>query len=324
MSLWQLAAEYLQHLATVARSPNTRRNHRCYLHRFLRRLEGEGVSEAHALRRDHIEAFIEELTWSDNGRGGVLCVATRNYYLISIRGFTHWLYEHDQVASDVGARVAYAKEGETLPRNVPSEAQMTQLLAAPSRRSVLGFRDAMVLELLYASGMRTGEVAGLDIGDVDLEGGWAHVREGKGGNDRVVPLGRRASGTLRCYLAEIRPQLLTARRATKTTPALKEGAKDEDALVLNYKGQRFSATGIGRLVVRYVEAAQLGHVTAHGLRHACATHMMRRGAQIRHLQEMLGHRSVKTTEVYTRLNAQEMLEAHAKYHPREQEPGESG
>ncbi len=194
-----------------------------------------------------------------------------------------------------------------MPRKVLSEKEATKLLAQPDGQTLLGFRDRTLLELLYATAVRVAELAGLDVADVDREGVYVRVRHAKGGRDRVVPLGQRAAATVTSYLNGVRPLLVLG---------------NEPALIVSKHGRRLGPKGIETLVAAYGELAGLGRVTPHMLRHACATHMLRHGAQLRHLQELLGHRDVTTTEIYTRLTNDELMEAHRRFHPREQEPAE--
>lgn len=305
MNWAELSEAYLRHLQVLNHSPLTIKNDRSRLRAFLDYLERRQVAEPHALTRELVEDYLGELTWTPTKRGKPLGVATRNLRLAVLKCFVRWLYEHDYVGHNPAAGVDYAREPMTLPRNVLSEVEVLQLLAAPNGRTLLGFRDRTALEILYASGIRVGELVGLDVSDVDIASRCALVRSGKGNKDRMVPLGQRVAATVQSYLAAVRPELAHAQ---------------ELALLVNYRGKRWSAAGVGRMVTAYGTESLAKHVTPHLLRHCCATHMMRRGAPLRHVQELLGHAAVTSTEIYTRLTGQELIEAHAKYHPREQEP----
>lgn len=304
MSLIALTDTYLTSLRSVGCTALTIRNRRSHLRHFVSHLEKLRVSESGDLRREHIEDFIDALVWEPSRFGAAIKVTTRNVRLRTVRSFTRWLYEHDYTGHDVGGMVPYAREPTTLPRNVPSEAEVRQLLKAPDEHNNLGFRDRMVLELLYATAMRVGELVGLDTSDIDLDANCALIRHGKGQKDRVVPLGKRATSTLTSYLQAVRPEL---------------AQEDQTALVVSYLGRRISERGIEELVRGYGRRVGLTHITPHLLRHACATHMMRRGAPLRHVQELLGHADIKNTERYTHLTSRELCEAHARYHPREQQ-----
>jgi len=307
VQLGELVAEFLRYEAVRGSAVLTVKNRQSHLAQFLGYLETCRITEAAELAAEHIEKFAEVLTFSA-GRGGKPRVEkTRNGILISVKLFCRWLLQHDYVAVDAAVSVPYAKEPENLPRGVPSEEAVLRLLAAPNSQTTKGFRDRTILELLYVTGVRVRELNRLDLGDIDLTHGFALVH-GKGSRDRLVPLGRRLSGTLTSYLAAIRP--------TWAKP-------DEQALIVNYLGHRLSTEGAERLVLRYAAQAELGRITPHLLRHACATHMMQHGANLRHVQELLGHKDITTTEIYTKLTQKELLQAHATYHPRSREPLES-
>ena len=304
MSIAELSEDYLKSLVTRGQSTLTIRMRRSQLRGFLKHLERAGLAEPTDLRREHLDGFVEELTWEPTRLGVPMKVATRNGCVLAARQFVRWLHEHDFAAVDAGAQVAYAREPQPLPRGVPSEGEIAKVLAAPDAQTPLGFRDATMLELLYATGLRVRELVRLDVADLDFEHNFAFVRSGKGGKDRVVPIGKRAAARVQSYLAGVRPELVRG---------------DEKALVLNCYGRRLSTEAVERLVRAYGEQAGVKHkLTPHLLRHACATHMMRRGASLRHVQELLGHADIATTELYTRLTQDELCQAHAKYHPREQ------
>jgi integrase/recombinase XerD len=211
------------------------------------------------------------------------------------------------VAVDPSEKVAYCRKGDALPKSILSLEEMKKLLAAPDVHTHFGFRDRVVLELLYSTGLRLRELCSLDVEDVDLADGFVRVRHGKGDRERVTPLGTLAGELVQSYLAEVRPKLLAARKDSFA----------EQALILSQYGERLGPGGIAKLISRHVAAVGLKvHVTPHSFRHTCATHMLRGGANLRHLQEMLGHRRVTSTEVYTRITITELREAHAKFHPR--------
>ncbi|OGQ81463.1 MAG: hypothetical protein A2289_26245 [Deltaproteobacteria bacterium RIFOXYA12_FULL_58_15] len=245
------------------------------------------------------------LCWQPTKTGMPMKVTTRNVRLRSVRCFTQWLYEHDHASHDASAKVVSAREPVELPRNVLSEAEVFALIAVPDTQTLLGYRDKTIIELLYATAIRVRELTHPDVGDIDIKAGVALIRHGKGKKDRVVPMGKRASTTVQTYLEGIHSEL----------------ANDgEVALVVSYLGKRISTEAVANLVRSHGRKAKLKtKVTPHILRHACATHMMRRGAPIRHVQELLGHADIKTTQIYTRLTNQELMEAHAKFHPREQD-----
>ena len=183
-----------------------------------------------------------------------------------------------------------------------SETEMSALLEAPSADDPLGRRDRAILELFYASGLRLSELAGLDLDDVNVSARMVRVL-GKGGKERLVPFNAGAAAALRAYLKD-RDRLIGPRR-------------DTGQLFVNYRGGRLTTRSIDRLVRRYVSAAsvRLG-ISPHALRHSFATHLLQRGADLRVIQELLGHSRISTTQRYTHVNAAQLLEVYNRSHPR--------
>lgn len=283
------------------------RAHRSHLGHFLRFIEREGAAGATEIDREVIESYMDELAWVPTRTGQPMKAETRNGQLWSIKALFQWLVATDVLAANPTEKVAYCRKADALPKSIVSLDEMKKLLLAPDVQTHLGFRDRVVLELLYSSGLRLRELCNLDVLDVDPAGGFVRVRHGKGDRERVTPMGKVVAELIESYLAEVRPKLLAARNDKFA----------DQALILSQYGERLGPRGVAKLVARYVTKANLKtHLTPHGFRHACATHMLRGGANLRHLQEMLGHRRVTSTEIYTRVTITELQEAHAKFHPR--------
>src|SRR5260370_31525992 len=182
---------------------------------------------------------------------------------------------------------------------------MTHLPAAPPGHTPLGLRDRALLETLYSAGLRVSELTGLDLGDVDLESGLATVR-GKGKRERLALLGPQALAALKEWLAA-RPNLPGGRR----------GNKAAEPLFLNKNGTRLTSRSVGRLLEKYLGQAGLDpHASPHSLRHSFATHLLDRGAYIRSVQELLGHRSLANTQIYTHVTTNRLQDSYHKAHPR--------
>jgi integrase/recombinase XerC len=180
--------------------------------------------------------------------------------------------------------------------------EMEALLGMPDAARPLGRRDRAILELFYASGLRLSELVGLDIDDVNLSARMVRVM-GKGGRERIVPFNAAASEALRAWL--------------KDRAGLPAGGSPADALFLNYRGGRLTSRSVHRLVRRYVAgcSARFG-ISPHALRHSFATHLLERGADLRAIQELLGHVRISTTQRYTHVNTSFLLESYRKAHPR--------
>jgi integrase/recombinase XerC len=264
---------------------------------FVAREQGatRGALEPAALDRDAIRRFMALLHAEGESR------ATAARKLAAIRTFLRYLRREEIIDGDPGALVPTPKREVRMPAHL-SESEMDVLLAAPAGDTPLGRRDRAILELFYASGLRLSELAGLDMDDVNLSARMVRVL-GKGNKERLVPFNTSAAKAIRRYLTD-RDQLIGPRR-------------DTGELFVNYKGGRLTTRSIDRLVRRYVSAAstRLG-ISPHALRHSFATHLLQRGADLRAIQELLGHSSISTTQTYTRVESKRLRMAYARSHPR--------
>jgi integrase/recombinase XerC len=267
------------------------------------------------LDRLSLRGFLADL----HKRGQSRATAARK--LAAARTFLRYLRREDVIQDDPGALIATPKREIRMPAHL-SEAEMSDLIDAPGADSVLGRRDRAILELFYASGLRLSELAGLDIDDVNLSAKMVRVL-GKGGKERIVPFNSSAGKALREYLKE-RDALLTGQdrrdgqdsldgRERKNTRQFRR----RDPLFLNFRGGRLTTRSVDRLVRRYVAASgtRMG-ISPHALRHSFATHLLQRGADLRAIQELLGHARLSTTQRYTHVNAAQLLDVYKKSHPR--------
>jgi integrase/recombinase XerC len=222
----------------------------------------------------------------------------------ALRGFFGWLVRAGRLQADPTAPLRTPRRGRPLPRAL-DEAAIARLLAAPDAAAPHGARDRALLETLYSAGLRVEECSRLDLADLDLQGGSVHVL-GKGRKERLGLLGRPARDALAAWLPE-RARLLVARRRTA-----------EEALFVNARdGGRLTVRSIARLVKQHAEQAGLPADTSpHTLRHSFATHLLDRGADLRVVQEMLGHESLSTTQIYTHVSIGRLKDVYERAHPR--------
>ena len=304
MRLDRLVAPHLRYLGVLNRSPDTIARQEKSLRRFLRFLAELGVEEAEDLGKDVVLGFQEDLAYATTPRGTLLKPSSQASILVSVRGFLGWLYREDYLAVDLARVLVLPKQEKPLPKEVIEPGEMRRLLATPDLGTPIGYRDRAILEVFYSTGIRLNELRHLRVHDVDLDGGTVYVERGKGGKARVVPIGRMAAEVVRGYLLDARPALAT---------------DDTETLFLNRYGERLSKRGIARMVRRHVQRAGIRkRITPHCFRVTCTTGMLRGGANVRHLQEMLGHASVATLDPYLRVTINELKETHARFHPREQ------
>ena len=248
------------------------------------------------LDRAAIRRFLAELHKAGQSR------ATAARKLAAARTFLRYLRREELIDGDPGALVAAPKREVRMPAHL-SETEMEALLGAASGDSPLGRRDRAILELFYASGLRVSELAGLGLEDIDLARKMVRVL-GKGRKERFVPFNTSTARALRGYL-ERRPA---------GPPA---SGRRADALFVNHRGGRLTVRSIDRIVRRYVAAtsARTG-ISPHALRHSFATHLLQRGADLRVIQELLGHARLSTTQRYTHVNAAQLVDVYRKAHPR--------
>jgi len=243
-------------------------------------------------------------------RGAARGIAYQNRVLSTIKSLFKFLHEESLIARDPAASLEHAREPQTLPRNILTIPEARRIIEAPNTQSVLGYRDRTILETLYATGIRKNELMNLTLADVNLEEELLRINGGKEAKDRVVPLTAVACSFLESYIKGIRAKLL--------------GAKTSKRLFLSLRGLPIARNTLGSVVEKYARQARVKkHVTCHLWRHTCATHLLQRKANLRHVQEILGHRSLATTERYLHLTITELKEAHRKHHPRETEARKS-
>lgn len=223
--------------------------------------------------------------------------------LASLRSFAKYLCRENILDDNPLSLVSTPKQERRLPKFLyPDEVQA--LVDAPDADTPIGMRDKAVLETLYASGVRVSELASLNVKDFSLHDDFIKVK-GKGGKERLVPLGRKAYEALIVYIEKGRPKLL------------KRGNPDEEALFLNGKGNRLSDRGIRGIIDKYVSEVSVNlKISPHTLRHSFATHLLNNGADLRSVQEMLGHVKLSTTQIYTHLTRENIKNVYENTHPR--------
>ena len=310
MTSEQLLEQFTQWMQAVNRAAKTIWVHRYRVRHFLDFAESRGVYDLAAVTGSLIREYQKHLSHTPNKRGQISTVGVRNQHIGSLKCFFHFLKVEDMLPHDPARDVIYARTPKRLPRVVLTTRELKKLLRQPDTKTILGYRDRTILEVLYSTALRRRELLNLDLEDLDLEGRTLTVRMGKGYKDRVVPVGTIAARFLETYLNGIRPVLL--RNAPDGQPL--------PAVFISTRGRRLSRNALGELVVKYAQAAGItGRVTPHTLRHTCATHMIRNGANVRHIQELLGHANLNSTQKYLWLTVTDLKAAHQKYHPREKD-----
>lgn len=273
--------------------------------RFLE-LKHAGIESWRQVEPAHVRLFLAELL-KERRRS---TVARK---LQSLRGFFGFLLDRGDVAANPAAMVRPPKQDKPLPRRLSVD-EAFHLLESPGhghrtygaeeQRDACRMRDRAMLELLYSSGLRVSELVGLDLDHLDLEAGLVRVVRGKGAKDRVVPVGQKARAALGDWIKD----------RLRLTPQEEDGVR---ALFLNRRGGRLTQRSVQRMLGEHLEGLEVGRkIGPHTLRHAMATHMLEGGGDLRSVQEMLGHKSLSTTQKYTHLTVDHLLKVYDKAHPR--------
>ena len=256
----------------------------------------------------HIRAFLSDLHKRGNSRAS----AARK--LAAIRTFGRYLRREGEIDADPAALVGTPKREQRLPAHL-GEAEMSKLLEMPDTSAPLGRRDKAILELFYASGLRLSELVGLGLEDVNLSGRVVRVM-GKGRKERIVPFNRSTEAAIRAWLGD-RETIAAAIRGSRFAVRTTRSRRSSEPLFLNYQGGRLSTRSVDRLVRRYVASCSTRFgISPHALRHTFATHLLEHGADLRSIQELLGHARLSTTQRYTHVNSAQLIEAYRKAHPK--------
>ena len=303
-------------------SPHTVRAYDSDITQYLAWVAGDQQRKMSELTVDDLDltsvrAHLAELNKAGKARSSVA------RKLSALRTFVKYLRREDLIAHDPTAMAVAPKRDQTIPTHL-SEPEMARLIEMPSTGDPLGRRDRAILELFYASGLRLSELVGIDLEDLNLSGRMVRVM-GKGGKERLLPFNQSTVLALRAWLADragiLADRQTRARRRTvvaprKTVAGVRQKAPTEP-LVLNARGGRLTGRSVDRLLRRYVAqcSTRLG-ISPHALRHSFATHLLQRGADLRAIQELLGHSRLSTTQRYTHVNAAQLIEVYRKSHPR--------
>lgn len=292
-------AEFLRHLALEKNaSAHTVKSYREDLTQAL-----EFFRERHGGKTPGVEAVTTRLlralqAWLHDQGYARSTLARR---LAAVRTWCKFLCRQGLLSTDPAAGLRGPRQGRKLPHFLSRE-DVARLLTAPSADKPLGLRDRALLETLYSAGLRVSELTGLDVADVDANDGTALIR-GKGRRERLALLGPPALAAISAW--------------QEARPALPGRAAEKPALFLNKNGTRLSSRSVGRLLEKYLAQAGLDpRTTPHTLRHSFATHLLDAGADIRGVQELLGHRSLGTTQIYTHVTTQRMRDSYHRAHPR--------
>lgn len=299
-------AQYLERLTSLNYSPRSVQEEGYTLKRFGRWLEQNcQCVRPDSIRRQHLDGWQKHLCASVNAKGLPIAARTVNKHLTFTRSFLVYLAVRGCVTRGLVDVLERLRESQVLPRGVLTHAQVRRLMDGVDTSTPEGYRNRTILELLYTSGIRARELTGLAVGDLDLDQGTARVL-GKGRKERVVPVGKTALRFLRGYITSVRPFLLRD-----------QGMR---ALFVNAHGDRFSYRSLQHLFGKlHIPPDLKQRVTAHTFRRSCTTELIRGGANVYHVKDLLGHESLRTLKPYTQLTIMDLKKTHGKCHPRERD-----
>jgi len=296
-----LIVEYCEQTAVHGFSRHTVKARRTALARLARWLAERGVSRPAEVTKPMLDAYQRALFHRRKADGSPLAFSSQAQLLGAVRSFFEWLARENRILADPAASLELPQEAKRLPRAVLSAGEAERILALPDLTTPLGLRDRAMLELLYATGVRRAELTALAVFDLDVERRALMIREGKGRKDRMIPTGERAAVWCERYLEEARPEL---------------EREENGVLFLTVTGLAIHPENLSRLVGSYVRESGVGKPgSCHLFRHTMATLMLEGGADIRYVQQMLGHSDLASTQIYTRVSLRKLEAVHSASHP---------
>jgi integrase/recombinase XerD len=299
--IWFWMTKYVEWLRVRNFSERTIINREKYIERFLHWSEARNLTRPMDVTKPVLDRYQRHLFHLRKSDGKPLTFRAQESHLVALRAYFKWLTKQNILLSNPASEIELPRQAKTLPRDVLTADEVELVMAQPDTDSVFGLRDRTMLEVLFSTGMRRGELVRMRLHDVDVARDTVLVR-GKGNKERTVPIGQRALLWLDKYQLTARPKLLTL--------------PDDGAMFLTHFGHAFAAESLTAVIRRHVEAAELGKLgSCHLFRHTAATLMLEGGADIRYIQEMLGHVELGTTQIYTRVSIRQLKAVHERTHP---------
>lgn len=313
-ALATLIAAHVAAIEAQGYAASTLASRRLHLRQFLDWCDARGLLAPDEITPGILDRYRQWLYHVRQDDGASLACATQSHKLTAVRMLLAWSARSKRITVNPAADLEMPKLPKRLPRAVLSVSEVERVLAEPKLDTALGLRDRAILEVLYSTGIRRMELVGLDGIDLDAERGTLFIREGKGKKDRLVPIGERAVRWTLRYLDHVRPTLIARAVRRTTRPSTRQ--RDTNALFLTARGTRFTPAKLTDRLHRYLVHAGIEKPgSVHIFRHTMATLMHDAGADIRDLQEILGHAQLSTTAVYTHVSIERLKAIHARTHP---------
>lgn len=307
-----LGAAFLEWMRIKNYSERTVSNREVYLRYFIEWCAERGVVQPAAVTKAILERYQRWLYHYRNEKTGQpMSVRSQHVRLVPVRAFFKWAARHNHTLYNPASELELPRMEKRLPKHILSASEADAVLNKANVATSFGLRDRAILETFYSTGMRRLELASLKLFDLDVERGTIMIRLGKGKKDRMIPIGDRALAWIERYVTEVRPTLAQE--------------PDDGTLFLSNQGEVFSPSRLTQMVREYIDAADLGkRGSCHLFRHTMATLMLEGGADIRFIQQMLGHAELSTTQIYTQVSIRKLKEIHAATHPAKLERSEAG
>jgi integrase/recombinase XerD len=297
-----LAERHLEDLQVKNYSPYTVKNRRVFLGFFLVWCHDRGITEPTDVTRPILEHYQRYLFHYRKKNGDPLSFRSQHTRLAPLKVWFRWMARQRYILNNPASEMELPRLEHRLPKHVLTASEGEQVLLQPDIGDLLGLRDRAILETIYSTGMRRMEMINLKLYDLDTERGTVQIRQGKGKKDRVIPIGERASAWVDKYVRESRPRLVVE--------------PDDRTVFLTNAGEPFCLDHLTNLVRDYVDKADIGKRGAcHLFRHSMATLMLENGADIRFIQQMLGHADLNSTQIYTHVSIAKLKQIHTATHP---------
>lgn len=283
-------------------SKDTTKRRTSALRRFIHWCEERELQQPHDITKPILERYKRHLYYYRKPNGEPLSIGSQSVMLTPIKTFFKWLTRENHILYNPASELEVPKKPKRLPKTILHQEEIEQVLNQMDVDTVSGVRDRAIIETLYSTGMRRMELVKLSVYDLDHRRGAIWIRQGKNNKDRFIPIGERALQWIDAYQYNARPQLVIE--------------PDEGTLFLTDYGEAFKRDPLSNLVKRYLNKADIKIIgSCHLFRHACATHMLENGADIRFIQKMLGHEDLNTTEIYTQVSIDKLKDIHTATHP---------
>lgn len=303
---------YVKQLKEKGYAEKTISEYERFLGDYLLFLSADGTHVVKDITGDLNNAYVKERFYVMNQFGRQNSVGTRNNEIKAIRSFMRFLVEQELIKCPLADGIRhYRKRMSRIPKDILTKLELIKLFKQPDTSTLTGYRDRMMMEVLYATGMRRNELRCLRVDDIDYQEKTVLIREGKGSKDRVVPINETALSYIRNYVEDVRPKLMKQYKSKQDTKRLVVGSE---------KAEIHENTITSTLKIYFKQAKLKKKVTVHSFRHTCATHLLQKGMPLRHVQELLGHEKLDTTIRYLSLSVKDLQREYRRYHPRSRLP----